>query len=150
MKTITARNRFDEPITAKTLKEAITRGQERAKHGLQATRVQYEPRFKSILIGFVDQSAILLPIQNYAELATLAKEELDQLSIGFGGSALCLEAKDLHVSIVGLVKASQPLTELATTVTASHNGSRTSKIKAAASKSNGLKGGRPKKSAAVT
>jgi len=42
--------------------------------------------------------------------------------MGFGGSALCLEERDLHVSIAGLVSASQPLMEMAATVISARYG----------------------------
>jgi hypothetical protein len=70
--------------------------------------VQYLPAFKSLLISFADQSAVVLPVKNYPDLAELNTTELERLAVGFGGSALCLDERDLHVSIAGLVSASQP------------------------------------------
>ena len=87
---------------------------------------------KPLLIGFADQSAVWLPVKNYPDL-----------------SALCLEARDLHVSIAGLVSASQPLMDLAATVIAVRNGSRRTEAKAQASRENGRKGGRPRKAEAA-
>lgn len=147
MKTIKAQDRFDEPVTEAGLQQAIERGQKRRTPGLHATHVQFLPAFQSLLIGFVDQSAVVLPVQNYPELAALGITELEHLELGFGGTALCLEERDLHVSIAGLVSASQPLMEMAATVIAARNGSRSSAAKAQASRENGLKGGRPRKSA---
>jgi hypothetical protein len=71
--------------------------------------------------------------------------ELEGLAIGHGGTALCLDARDLHVSIAGLVSASQPLMDLAARVIAVRNGSRRTEAKAQASRENGRKGGRPRK-----
>lgn len=149
MKTVIARDDLDAPVTAQALERAITLGRQRSGNGLQATEVRYLQALQSLLIGFRDQTAVVLPIQNYPELAELTTEELDRLSIGFGGSALCLEARDLHVSIVGLVLASQPLTDMAATVIASRNGSHSSRMKAASSRVNGQKGGRPRKNQVV-
>ena len=59
------------------------------------------------------------------------------------GSALCLDAHDLHVSIAGLVAASAPLMEMATALVVSRNGSRSSASKTVAARENVQKGGRP-------
>ncbi len=145
MSTITAQDHFDEVITDQSLSLAIEQGVKRKNKGLHATLVKYLPAFKSLLIGFVDESAVVLPLKNYPEFADLSLQELEQLHIGFGGSALCLDKHDLHVSIAGLVSASQPLMEMATSVVAAHNGRRSSLAKATASRANGHKGGRPRK-----
>jgi hypothetical protein len=68
-----------------------------------------------------------------------------RLELGFGGSALCLDSHDLHVSIASLVSASEPLMELASTVIATRNGRSKSDAKAQAARENGQKGGRPRK-----
>jgi hypothetical protein len=145
MKTVKAQERFDEPVTAEGLAQAIERGRKRRVPALHATAVQYLAARQSLLIGFADQSAVALPVKNYPELAGLDAAELDHLAIGFGGSALCLAERDLHVSIAGLVSASQPLMELAATVIAARNGSRSSEAKTQAARENGQKGGRPRK-----
>lgn len=145
MKTIKAQERFDEPVTASVLAQAIVRGKKRHGQGLHATVVQYLPALNSLLIGFPDQSAVVLPVKNYPELTELSTDELNHLAVGFGGSALCLDARDLHVSIAGLVSASQPLMDMASTVIAARNGSRSSAAKVQTSRENGQKGGRPRK-----
>ena len=99
---------------------------------------------QSLLIVFADQSAVSLPIKNYPELASLPQGELKALELGFDGSALCLEARDLHISIAGLVSASQPLIEMAATLIAARNGSKSSAVKARAARENGKSGGRPR------
>lgn len=145
MKTVKVRERLDEPVTAAVLEQAMERGRKRHGQGLQASTVQYLPAFESLMVGFADQSAVVLPVKNYPELAELSLAELGRLTVGFGGSALCLDIRDLHVSIAGLVSASQPLMEMAATVIAARNGSRSSAVKAQASRENGQKGGRPRK-----
>lgn len=145
MKTLKAKDRFDEPVTAVVLEQAIERGRKRRASGLHATVVLYLSARKSLLIGFADQSAVTLPVKNYPELASLTASELNHLEVGFGGSALCLDARDLHVSIAGLVSASESLMEMAATVIAVRNGGRSSAIKSQTSRENGLKGGRPRK-----
>ena len=145
MKTIKAQERFDEPVTPAVLAQAIDRGRQARRPGLHATTVQYLPALSSLLIGFADETAVALPLKNYPELAALETADLHRLEIGFGGNALCLNDRDLHLSIAGLVAASAPLMALAATLIATRNGRRASPAKAEAARTNGLKGGRPRK-----
>jgi hypothetical protein len=145
VKTVKAKDRFDEPVTAAGLERAVLRGRKQSGTHLEATSVKYLPMFKSLLISFADESALVLPVKNYAELSTLSMAELKRLTLGFGGTALCLHERDLHLAIAGLISASEPLMEMAATVVASRNGSRSSVAKAQTSRENGLKGGRPRK-----
>jgi len=145
MNSVRAGEHLDEPVTAEVLARAVERGGKRRMPGLHATAVQYVVDFKALLVGFADGSAIAFPIANYPEFADLSKRELGEIEVGFGGAALCLDSRDLHVSIAGLVSASQPLMELAAVVVAARNGSRISEAKAQAARANGQKGGRPRK-----
>ncbi len=144
MTTVKAQNLFDEVVTQEVLEKAIKRGSQRVDTGVHAQQVQYVHSLQSLLIVFADQSAVSLPIKNYPELVTLQESELKALELGFGGSALCLDARDLHISIAGLVSASQPLMEMAATLIAARNGSKTSDVKARAARQNGKSGGRPR------
>lgn len=145
MKTVKAMDPFDEVVTEQGLRQAKERGRKRGNAGLLASTVEFLPLQKSLLIGFADQCAIALPVKNYPELAQLSIEDLERLELGFGGSALCLEVRDVHISIAGLISASAPLMEMAATMIAARNGSRSSSAKAAAARENGAKGGRPRK-----
>lgn len=144
MTTVKAQTRFDEAVTNEVLNQAIERGSKRAGIGVHATSVQYVAILESLLVGFADQSAICLPVKNYPEFADLTEGELKGLELGFGGSALCSEVCDLHVSIAGLVSASQPLMDMAATLIAARNGSKSSHVKAQAARTNGKNGGRPR------
>ena len=149
MTTMKASTRFDEPVTQEVLDQAIERGRKRASAGVRATAVQYVPQLGSLLFSFLDRSAVALPVSNYPELAVLDESDLQALTLGFGGSALCLKARDLHVSIAGLVSASQPLMDMAASLVAVRNGKKSSTSKSAAARENGRKGGRPKLALAV-
>jgi hypothetical protein len=145
MTVVKARDASDEPVTESVRERAIVEGRKRHSAGLHAASVQYLPALQSVVIGFADRSAVALPVENYPELAELSRAELDRLVIGFGGNVLCLDERDLHVSIAGLVSASQPLMEMVATVFAARNGGRSSPAKAQAARKNGRKGGRPRK-----
>jgi hypothetical protein len=80
-------------------------------------------------------------------LAALSSEERALLTLGYAGSAVCLDERDLHISIAGLVSASADLMAMASGVVAARNGSRTTEAKASAARENGRKGGRPRRTA---
>lgn len=143
MKTIKARVPFDGPVTEAVLDEAIERGQARRSCGVNATTVKFQEQRLSI--GFEDGSAILLPVKNYPEFDDFKVEDFAGLKVGFAGTALCHEARDLQVSIAGLISASKPLMDMAAVVIASRNGRLRSDAKAQAARANGKKGGRPRK-----
>lgn len=142
--TIQAKNGFDEVVTPEVVQRAVALGRSRHRGSIHAQSLRYLPDTRALMIIFSDQTAIVLPVENYSELATLTGEELQQLSLCFAGSALCLNDRDLHVSIAGLMTMSQPLLEVAKTVAASYNGSLRTLAKAVASRENGKKGGRPR------
>jgi len=143
VKTITAKMLTDRPVTEAVLDEAIQRGQVRHKGGLQATSVTFvEP---CLAVGFVDGSGVLLPVQHYPEFDEFDVEDFADLKVGFSGTALCHEDKDLHVSIAGMISASKSLMDMAASVIASRNGRQSSAAKAEAARANGRKGGRPRK-----
>ena len=145
MNTIKSKRRDDVPVTDAVLSKAIERGRKRKDAGVHATALRYLAVPKALMVSFADASAVAFPVRNYPELSTLSGAQLKRMSLGMGGSALCLDEEDLHVSIVGLIAASGPLRQMAVTVAAARNGGRTSGAKAVSSRENGLKGGRPRK-----
>lgn len=143
MKTIEASVLADRPVTDAVLDEAIRRGQVRHKAGLHVTAVSYvEP---CLAVSFIDGSGVLLPVQHYPEFDDFEVEDFAGLTVGFSGTALCHEGKDLQVSIAGMISASKPLMDMAASVIASRNGRQSSAAKAEAARANGRKGGRPRK-----
>ncbi|SEE95539.1 DUF2442 domain-containing protein [Pseudomonas migulae] len=143
MKTIEAGILADRPVSEAVLDDAIRRGQVRHKNGLQATGVTFlEP---CLAVSFIDGSGVLLPVQHYPEFDGFEVEDFADLKVGFSGTALCHEGKDLHVSIAGMISASKPLMDMAASVIASRNGRQSSAAKAEAARANGRKGGRPRK-----
>ena len=143
MNVIKAAVPVDVPLTQALLDQAIERGEARHETGLQVSTLSYEAG--CLCLGLADGSSIHLPVENYPELAALSDSQLQQLQLGFSATAVCHEAVDLQVSIVGLLAASQSLMKLATQLVASRNGRQSSEAKARAARLNGKKGGRPRK-----
>ncbi|EFQ61283.1 hypothetical protein PFWH6_5098 [Pseudomonas fluorescens WH6] len=131
------------PITEADIDKAIARGRKLKRLYANASDVRYE--HDCLSIGFSDGSRILLPVAGLSEFEGFSLQDFQQLEVGFGGKALCCEARDLDVSITGLIATSQPLMDLATSLVASRNGRKSSAAKSAAARANGKKGGRPRK-----
>ncbi|AWY41309.1 DUF2442 domain-containing protein [Pseudomonas putida] len=147
MRTIKAKAQADTPITESGVDEAIKRGQLRRNNSLQATAVNFiDP---CLAVTFEDGSGVLLPVANYPEFDDFEAEDFAGLTIGFGGTALCHEGKDVDVSLAGMISASQSLMAMAASVIASRNGRQSSAAKAEAARANGKKGGRPRKADVV-
>ncbi|VVM51811.1 DUF2442 domain-containing protein [Pseudomonas fluorescens] len=143
MKAVKAKNQVDQPVTESVLDEAIERGRLRRNSGLQAMDVTFlEP---CLAVSFEDGSGVLLPVKRYPEFDDFGSEDFAGLKVGFAGTALCHEGKDLQISIAGMISASKPLMDMAASVIASRNGRQSSAAKAEAARTNGRKGGRPRK-----
>lgn len=143
MKTIQAGIQADHPVTEESLEQAIQRGELSRRSGLNARAVTWTGH--CLVISFEDGSGVLLPAKNYPEFDGFDDEDFASLKVGFAGTALCHEGSDLQVSIAGLISASKPLMDMASSVIASRNGRQSSVAKAEAARANGKKGGRPRK-----
>lgn len=143
MKSVKAKIRPDVPITEADIDKAVARGRKLKRVYANASSVSYA--YDCICIGFSDGSRIMLPVAGLTEFEGFSVDDFRALEVGFGGKALCCEARDLHVSITGLIATSQPLMDLAASMVASRNGRKTSAAKSEAARANGKKGGRPRK-----
>ncbi|MBK5376848.1 DUF2442 domain-containing protein [Pseudomonas sp. TH08] len=143
MNIIKAKPSARRPLTEETIDAAIKRGEANRASSLQAVSVTYEK--PSLVIRFEDGSGVLLPVNRYPEFNGFDAQDYANLTIGFAGTALCHEGKDLDVSIAGLISASPSLMAMAASVVASRNGRQSSAAKSEAARANGKKGGRPRK-----
>lgn len=143
MKTVKAGLHADRPVTENRLDEAVDRGGVRRRSSLQAVSVSFQK--PCLVVHFEDDSGVLLPVNLYPEFADFEVEDFARVKLGFAGTALCHDDKDLHISIAGMISASQPLMAMAASVIASRNGRQSSTAKAEAARANGKKGGRPRK-----
>ncbi|VVN84098.1 hypothetical protein PS718_01347 [Pseudomonas fluorescens] len=143
MKVIKAKPSARSPLTEEMVEAAIKRGEARRASSLQAVSVTFEKT--SLVIRFEDGSGVLLPVDRYPEFDGFDADDYASLKIGFGGTALCHEGRDLDVSITGMISASPSLMVMAASVVASRNGRQSSAAKSEAARANGKKGGRPRK-----
>ncbi|WP_064118765.1 DUF2442 domain-containing protein [Pseudomonas fluorescens] len=143
MKVIKAKPSARLPLTEEMIDAAIQQGQARRANSLQAISVTFEK--PSLIIRFEDGSGVLLPVDRYPEFDGFDAGDYEGLTVGFAGTALCHEGKDLDVSIAGMISASPSLMKMAASVVASRNGRQSSAAKSEAARANGKKGGRPRK-----
>lgn len=147
MKIIKAKPTENRPLTEEMLDAAIALGAERRANSLQAVSVMFED--PCLVVRFDDGSGVLLPVSRYPEFDGFDTDDYENLKVGFAGTALCHEGKDLDVSIAGLISASPSLMTMAASVVASRNGRQSSAAKSEAARANGKKGGRPRKTDSV-
>ncbi|WP_460066083.1 DUF2442 domain-containing protein [Pseudomonas sp. S2_H08] len=143
MKVIKAKPSARRPLTEEMIDVAIEQGQARRTNSLQAVSVTFEK--PSLIIRFEDGSGVLLLVDRYREFDGFNAADYESLTVGFAGTALCHEGKDLDVSISGMISASPSLLAMAASAVASRNGRQSSAAKSAAARANGKKGGRPRK-----
>lgn len=143
MKVIKAKPSVHRPLTEEMLDAAIKLGEVRQASSFQAVSVCFEK--SSLVIRFEDGSGVVLPVNQYPEFDGFDAGDYEGLTVGFAGTALCHEGKDLDVSIAGMISASQSLMKMAASVVASRNGRQSSAAKSEAARANGKKGGRPRK-----
>lgn len=143
MKVIKAKPSTHRPLTKEMIDAAILQGEARRASSLQAVSVTFEE--SSLVIRFEDGSGVLLPVSQYPEFDGFDAGDYEGLTVGFAGTALCHERKDLDVSIAGMISASPSLMKMAASVVASRNGRQSSAAKSEAAGANGKKGGRPRK-----
>lgn len=143
MKSVKAKTVANVPLTEADIEKAIARGRKTRHLYARASTVRYED--SCISIGFGDGSRVVLPVAGLPEFEGFSLKDFQQLEVDFDGTAVCCEARDLHVSVTGLIATSKPLMDLATSLVASRNGRKSSAAKSAAARANGKKGGRPRK-----
>lgn len=122
------------------------RATERAarKRGHRARAVHYDRGKGRIVVELSSGVLFAFPVTSVPSLRRAAPSELAQVALNAAGSMLSWEALDVDVSVAGLLLAAvdpaERIRHLATLA-----GRATSPAKAAASRENGAKGGRPRK-----
>jgi hypothetical protein len=93
MTIIKAKPYVHRPLTEEMLEAAIKRGEARQASSLQAVSVTFEK--PTLVIRFEDGSGVLLPVSRYPEFDGFDVGDYENLKVGFAGTALCHEGKDL-------------------------------------------------------
>ena len=116
------------------------------KSGRRATSASYDRRTGRIMLELTSGFVFGFPAKAIPALANATADQLAAVKVSPGGSGLHWEELDADLSVAGLllsaVSRSEKLSELARVA-----GQSRTPAKAAASRANGAKGGRPRKAA---
>lgn len=115
--------------------------------GLRATSARYDRKSSRVILETTKDYLFGFPVSAIPALAKATPKQLARIQLDPGGSGLHWEELDADLSVPGLFLSSlgrrEKLTEFARAA-----GKTKSPAKAAASRKNGAKGGRPRKSLA--
>jgi hypothetical protein len=126
------------------LARARAAGKQRRKRGELAVAVSYEPRRKRLHVELASGFAVVVPIAKVQGLADAAPAVVKAVELTGRGHGLYWPKLDLDVSVPDLVAGCFG-TKAWMSALARHAGRATSPAKAASSRENGKKGGRPRK-----
>ena len=130
-------------LTDAEIDAALERGQTARLHEPRAAAARYDQRSGRVIVELANGCTFAFPPQLAQGLEAATDEQLSQVEILGAGSGLHWEALDADLSIPGLLAGL-----FGTKVyMAQQAGRATSPPKAAAARTNGAKGGRPRRSA---
>jgi hypothetical protein len=135
---------IDEETLAQQHQAAVTRGAARLQNEPQAQSVAYDPTQHRLIIELKNGVVLHLPCALIQGLATAQPHEIAQVRIGVRGASLHWEALGVGFSLAGLL-AGIFGTEVWMAELGRQGGRATSAAKVAAARSNGKKGGRPRR-----
>ncbi len=118
----------------------------------RAASVRYDLDRNMLEITTTQGGGFIVPLEWVPVLANLTPSDLAELDVWPDGSAIELDAHDIHISVHGLLTGLLP--KLLPTGAVSHlfaerGGRSTSAAKQAAARENGRRGGRPRKASAI-
>lgn len=137
-------------ITDQEYAAALKAGRKEAETEFRASSVRYVPERDAIEIITTRGAGFLIPKQWIDTLKNVHPEDLAQMEAWLDGTAIEIDALDIHISVHGLLTQSLPAMLPARALAglfASRGGKATSETKRATARSNGRKGGRPRKPA---
>jgi hypothetical protein len=109
-----------------------------------AVSLRYDRRQDAFILALRAGSKLTIPRIAIEELRDVKSSELDNVVLDDEGGAVCYEPFDIHISVPGLVR---DMTGAADWL--SRGGSSKTAAKLNAARTNGRKGGRPRKVASV-
>ena len=124
--------------------QARARGEARAQHPSAVVEARYEPDGDLIDLTFAGGGSMAIPRKAVPGLERATPATIESVVVSPAGDALSWPALDVDIYVPGLVERVFG-TRLFAAATGRRGGRRRSKAKAAASKTNGAKGGRPRK-----
>jgi hypothetical protein len=105
---------------------------------------RYDPKQEAITLKFRGGGSMIIPRRILVELDRAPRSRLEAIGVSPAGDALSWRALNVDIYVPGLVERAFG-TRLFAAATGQRGGQRRSKVKAAAAKVNGAKGGRPRR-----
>lgn len=128
------------------LDEAERRGRQSRAREPRATDARYDPASGRVLITLDNGCSFAFPARMAEGLEDASEDELASVEILGAGYGLHWEARDVDLSIPGLLSGLFGTKAYMDRLRATRAGSTSSPLKAAAARKNGAKGGRPRRS----
>jgi hypothetical protein len=132
-----------KPITDDEYGTGLSMGRHRLEMATVAQSVSYDPNGDRIVLGIRD-CIFMIPRWKISELADLSPEALADVRLSAMGDAITVDPGDVHIDLAGLIADIMPRVVVGKAF-AKRGGQTTSPAKANASRANGAKGGRPRK-----
>lgn len=123
---------------------ALAAGTRRQESGLTAEAVSYDRAADKVFIAMAGGWEIGFERGRIEELADATADELADLSLSPAGTTIELAARDVYISLEGLLTSLVP-SEVLARLFARRGGRSVSQAKAQSARENGKRGGRPKK-----
>ncbi|HEX3550833.1 MAG TPA: hypothetical protein VHT53_10680 [Candidatus Elarobacter sp.] len=128
--------------TTDDLKRAAREARRREKVATKIRSAEYDPRSDALVVGLSTGATLIVPRRLIAGFASAAPKQLADLAISPGNESLWSDTIDDGVLLEQLVEIAAG-EELLKTLGGRISGRRRSAAKAAASRANGARGGRP-------
>jgi hypothetical protein len=113
----------------------------------RAERITYDPRKKHVVLHLHRGAVVALPVGRIRWLRDATPAQLRRLYADRFGDAIICDDLDMHISIKGLLRDLVGVTGAAA-ILGAQGGSAKSAAKASAARTNGTRGGRPRKKTA--
>lgn len=129
------------------VRRALEAGRERRARERRAASVRYDYGRDAIEVELTDGAAIRLPRTTLEEFRDVPTDAMAGLRVSPAGYAIRLDSHDIAVSVHGLVAALATPGDMAATL-GRMGGAATTERKREAARTNGTKGGRPRRKVA--
>ena len=143
-----ARDRISDAEILTQIPAARARDAQDRKQGRRATSARYDRRAERVVLELTNGFLFAFPVRAIPDLRSATPTQRAAVAVNRGGSALRWEALDVDLSVAGLLLSAVGADERRRDV-ARMLGQATSPTKAATSRANGAKGGRPKKTTTI-
>ena len=130
------------PTTEDELKRAIEAGHKRRANERRAASVRYDVDRDAIEIELTDGAGLRLPRTMIEEFRRVSPADLMQLRVSPAGYGIRLDARDINISVHGLIAALATTADMAGSLGKLGGAART-EAKRVSARANGAKGGRP-------